>query len=523
MHAKFLAHTIFLFGLAVAPLCAQQPAGAAFHTKGNPILADGSYYSADPAPVVVGDTLYILAGRDEAQPDENDFLMNEWQIFATKDVASGNWTHYPHLMRPEQLFHWAAPGRAYAGQIVEGRDHRFYLYAPVAQATDKFHDPFGVGVAVADSPLGPWTDAHPSGPIVSQATPEASHIQNIDPTVMIDDDGHVYMYWGTFGQLLGVELAQDMVTPIGPMVHVSSLKGFFEAAWLFKRGKTYYMSYAANFAGPHSECTPALYHACLAYGTSDTPLGPWTYRGVLLDPVSSTTSHEGILAFKKQWYLVYHTADAKNGGHFRRSVAIDKLEWDDSTTPATIRKVIPTRAPQPPRPPSRNIAPAAYATASNEPIATQFWMHALNDERAPNNPLPPEMWSSWKPENIPAAPWLAYAWSKPVTLNGARLRFWADHDAGAEEGVAPPANWHIEFWNGSAWKPVEETHRDAMSVERFVGIDFAPVTTSCLRAVFSASGKDEAHAGVAVEEWEALAPKPVPLPAKNLRTGLCPQ
>jgi hypothetical protein len=523
MHSKFLACPLFLLGLAFAPLCAQQPASVPFHSSGNPILADGSYYSTDPAPIVVGDTLYILAGRDEAPPDVNDFIMNEWQLFATKDVASGNWVHTPHLARPEQLFRWAAPGRAYGGQIVEGRDHRFYLYAPVAQATDKFSDPFGVGVAVANSPLGPWTDAHPAGPIVSQAMPEASRIQNIDPTVMIDGDGRVYMYWGTFGQLLGVELAPDMVTSIGPVVHVTTLKGFFEAAWIFKRGQTYYMSYAANSAGPHSECTPALYHACLAYGTSDSPLGPWTYRGVLLDPVSSTTSHEGIIEFKKQWYLTYHTADAKGGGHFRRSVAIDKLEWDDSTTPASIRKVTQTRAPRPPRPPSRNLAPAAAAIASNEPIAPQFWIKALNDERVPANPLPPEMWSSWKPQEIPAAPWLEYAWSQPVTLNGVRLRFWADHEAGATEGVAPPADWRIEFWSGSEWKPVTETRRDATTTERFVSVSFAPVTTSCLRAVFTASGKPEHYAGVAVEEWEALAPTPRQLPAKNTTGAVCPR
>ncbi|WP_420239326.1 family 43 glycosylhydrolase [Telmatobacter bradus] len=492
-----------------------------FHSNGNPILVDGSYYSADPAPLVAGDTLYILAGRDEAPADVNDFIMNEWQIFATKDVASGKWIHYPHLTRPEQLFHWAAPGRAYAGQIVEGHDHRFYFYAPVAQATDKFHDPFGVGVAVADSPLGPWKDAHPSGPIASQAMPEASRIQNIDPTVMVDDDGRVYMYWGTFGQLLGVELAQDMITPIGPVVHVSSLKGFFEAAWLFKRGKTYYLSYASNLVGP--ECTPTLYHACLAYGTSDSPLGPWTYRGVLLGPVSSTTSHEGIIEFNKQWYLIYHTADAKGGGHFRRSVAIDKLEWDDSTTPATIRKVIPTRAPQASRAPSRNIAPAAFASASNEPIATQFWIKALNDERVPADPLPPEMWSTWKPQEIPSKPWVEYAWSKLVTLNGTRLRFWADHDAGAEDGVAPPANLQIKYWNGSAWEPVSETQRDAITTEYFVDVAFTPVTTACLRVEFTASGKSNRNAGVALEEWEALAPTPMPLPAVNTQLGNCPR
>jgi len=510
-------------GLAAMAVAAQQPKGLPLHASGNPILADGSFYSADPAPLVVGDTLYIVAGRDEAPPDVNDFIMKEWQIFATRDVASGNWMHYPAIARPTEIFHWAAAGSAYASQIVQGRNGRFYMYSPVAQAHSSTEDPFGIGVAVADSPLGPWQDAHPAGPIVSQATPAASRIQNIDPTVLINDDGRIYMYWGTFGQLLGVELASDMITLAGPIVHVTTLKGFFEAPWLFKRGHTYYMSYAANHAGPNSECTPALYHACLAYGTSDSPLGPWTYRGVLLGPVSSTTSHEGIVNFKGQWYLVYHTADAKGGGHFRRSVAIDRLEWDNSTVPASIRKVAPTRTPPPPRAPSRNIAPAAVATASNEPIPTQYWIKALNDERAPQNPLPPEMWSSWKPGAIPAHPWLAYAWKNAVELNGIRLWFWADHPSGASEGVALPATWRVEFAQNGVWKPVHETYRDPVVASRFIRVAFNRVTTHCLRIVFDASGQQNQFAGVAVEELEALAPHPVLLPVGREQAQSCPR
>jgi beta-xylosidase len=191
-----------------------------FKSPGNPILGDGSYYSADPAPLVAGDTLYILAGRDEAPAGVNDFVMNEWQIFATQDVAFGVWQHYPSILRPETLFAWAAPGHAYAGQIVQGPDKRYYLYAPVQEANSRNQDPFAIGVAVADSPLGPWKDAHPSGPIISQSLPEPNRIQNIDPTQFVDDDGRVYIYWGTFGRLRGMELAADMVTPKGREVAV---------------------------------------------------------------------------------------------------------------------------------------------------------------------------------------------------------------------------------------------------------------------------------------------------------------
>jgi beta-xylosidase len=498
---------LFALALACTALAAQQP--RTIHSAGNPILADGSYYSADPAPVVVGNTLYILAGRDEAPPDVNDFIMNEWQIFATDDVASGTWRHYPGILRPDTLFAWAAPGHAYAGQIIQGPDKRFYLYAPVQQANSKNRDPFAIGVAVADSPLGPWKDAHPGGPIISQSVPEVNNIQNIDPTQFVDDDGRVYIYWGTFGQLRGMELAPDMVTPRGPEVPITGLTGFFEAPWFFKRNGTYYMIYAGNQAGPNSPCTPAVYHACIAYGTSPSPLGPWTWRGVILDPVSSTTSHPGAIEFKGKWYLVYHTADAAGGGHFRRSVAIDALQWDDSVAPARILKVKPTRAPQPPAPPTRNIAPRAHAGASNEPIPLQYWINALNDGIVRANPLPPDMWCTWTPHN-PATQWAQYEWDQPIQLNGARIYFWADHPAGADEGVAPPAFWKLEYWNGQQWLPVPHPSPYTADLDRFNEVRFDTVTTSRLRATFTASGSNGHNAAVAVQEWEALAPDPHP-------------
>jgi hypothetical protein len=509
--------------LMAASAAIAQPAQHTIQSAGNPIIADGSYYSADPAPVVVGDTLYILAGRDEAPADVNDFIMNEWQIFATQDVASGKWQHYPGFLKPEQVFAWAESGRAYAGQIIQGPDKRYYLYAPVAEAHSHNEDPFAIGVAVADSPLGPWKDAHPSGPIISQSTPEVNHIQNIDPTPFVDSDGRVYIYWGTFGQLRGMELAPDMVTPKGHEMSVRSLTGFFEAARLFQRKGIYYLLYAGNNAGPDSPCTQAVYHACIAYGTATTPLGPWTYRGVVLDTVSSTTSHAGAAEFKGKWYLVYHTADAKDGGHFRRSVAIDRMEWDDSVTPARILKVKPTRAPQPPAPPSRNIAAAARPSASNEPVPLQYWIRALNDGIVRPNPLPPDMWGSWSPDNPPSQ-WIQYEWAKPVTLNGSRIYFWSDHPQGANEGVAPPAAWHLEYWDGSAWKTVKKPSGYPTAVDTFDPVSFEPVTTRCLRAVFDASGDSHQHAALAVEEWEALtltAVKPSELPAAPTTTGSC--
>ena len=294
----------------------------------------------------------------------------------------------------------------------KGPDKRFYLYAPVEEGKREHADPFVIGVAVSDSVLGSWKDAHPSGPIVSQSIPEHNRMQNIDPTVMVDNDGRVYMYWGTFGQLRGIELERDMVTPKGREVKVTSLPGFFEAARLFRRKDTYYLLYADNQVDPHSPCTEAVDHACIAYGTASSLLGPWTYGGVVLDTVSSPTSHSGVIEFKGKWYIVYHTADAKGGGHFRRSVAIDTVQWDDSVSPARVLKVTQKHEPRPPLPPTRNLALAARATASNEPVPVQYWIKSLNDGVVRPNPLPPDMWGSWSPHN-PASQWIQYDWALP--------------------------------------------------------------------------------------------------------------
>jgi hypothetical protein len=508
MTMKCLSLVIAL--LAAAPLAAQtMPRAEKIHSTGNPILADGRYYSTDPAPMVIGDTLWILAGRDEAPADVNDFIMNEWQLLATKDPAKGDWTHYPAIARPEAVFKWAEPGRAYAGQIVPGGDGKFYMYAPVLEAKSDAPDRFAIGVAVADSPVGPWRDAHPAGPIISQRTPERNTIQNIDPTVMVDDDGTPFIYWGTFGQLRGMALDRDMITAKGPEVRVEGLRGFFEAPWLMKRKGIYYMLYAGNNAGPDSDCTPAVYHACIAYGTATSPLGPWTYRGVILKPVSSTTSHSGAVEFKGQWYLAYHTADAVGGGHFRRSVAVDRLEWDDSVSPALIREVVPTRAPQPAPRATRNVAGSAIAFASNIPVPVQYWIKALNDGIRRESPLPPDMWGTWTGKANPAHPWIEYRWDKPVTIDTSRIWFWGDHPAGAGEGVAPPKSWRIEYWDGR-WKPVPHASSYGTAVDEAQETRFSAVTTRCVRATFDASYAGGATAGVAVAEWEVLAPKPMP-------------
>lgn len=311
------------------------------------------------------------------------------------DPSGGSWSLHQDVAQPHSVFSWAKAGTAYAGQVVQGADGKFYMDAPVTQANSATSDPFAIGVAVSSDILGPFTDAHSSGPIISQSVPSPGNIiQNIDPTVLVDTDGGVFIYFGTFGQLMGYELESDMVTIKGSVATIDSLTGYFEAPWLMKRDSTYYMLYAANDAGESSPCTPTSYQACIAYGTASSPLGPWTFRGIVIDNVSFTTSHPGVYQLGDEWFITYHTRDAVGGTHFRRSVAFDKLTWDDTTSPPSIMRVAQTHRPTSANAPTRNIAPRATPSSTNTtPI--QYWIKAINDERVEVNPLPPDYWCSY--------------------------------------------------------------------------------------------------------------------------------
>ncbi|MFI6262454.1 family 43 glycosylhydrolase [Micromonospora sp. NPDC051006] len=513
-------------GLAAGGLLATAtPASAAdsytFTNTVNPILGDGSYYSADPAPVVVPagapgndsgrEQLYIYTGHDQAGPSTNDFVMNEWGAFRTADVEAGEWTHFPSLMRPEQVFAWATPGRAYAGQVVRGVDGRYYWYVPINERDSPASDKFAIGVAVSDSPTGPWTD-HAGGPIISQRVPTPNNIHNIDPTILIEGTApnqRVFVYWGSFSQLRLQEFQPDMKTPVGTQRTVTGLTGFFEAAWIFKRNGTYYLAYAGNNAGPTSQCTPANYHACIAYATASSPEGPWTYRGTMLRPVSSTTSHPGILEFNGEWYIAYHTADAAGGGHFRRSVAIDPVEWDDTQTPPRMKLVTPTPVKGRDMTPRPNIAQAAKVTVSNEPVPTQYWVKALNDEIVRSNPLPPDMWGTWTGNNPPQQ-WVQYTWDQPMRISGSQIEFWNDNPQGSGVGVAAPSRWRVQYWDLGAgqWTDVPNPSGFPTGTQGFQDTSFDPVTTTQVRAVFDASTNGSTYSAVAVEEWKILAAQP---------------
>jgi hypothetical protein len=302
--------------------------GPAVGTHGNnPIMPN--IYTADPAVLVDDCTFYITAGHDEGT---NGFYMRDWYILSSTDMV--NWTDNGHPALSLDVFRWA-DANAWAGQMVK-RNGKFYWYVPVNERGGGM----AIGVAVGDSPLGPFHDAI-GAPLINDAIEmrqfnyahDYDTVFTIDPTVFVDDNGQAYLVYGGFGRMVTVALGDDMTSLKGGMIERTP-QGFFEAPYLTKRNGTYYMVYAAG-----------VNPATIDYATSNSPTGPWQYRGRILDALTglpgqdAPTSHPAIAEFAGQWYLVYHLSNGPGGGTYRRQVAIDKLSFNAD---GTIQKVKPS-------------------------------------------------------------------------------------------------------------------------------------------------------------------------------------
>lgn len=278
----------------------------------NPIIRD--IFSADVAPLTVDDRLYIYVGRDEAKGDQR-FTMNEWRAYSTTDMR--NWTAHGPIMKPTD-FKWAS-GEAWASHMVR-KNGKFYFYATVEH--DKTHPGKAIGVAVSDSPTGPFVDARGSALIQdNKATWRAW--SEIDPAVFTDDDGTSWIAWGN-SNLYFAKLKPNMIELDGPPREVK-VQNYLEGPWLHKRDGIYYLTYA-------SIIEPVQKNERISYATAKSIEGPWTYRGELTGEAhNSFTIHAGIEKFKGNWYFFYHngalTIGDEKGGEYRRSVAVEHLRY----------------------------------------------------------------------------------------------------------------------------------------------------------------------------------------------------
>ena len=265
-------------------------------------------YTADPAPMVYNDTVFLYTTHDEDGAE--GFKMQDWLLYTSTDMV--NWTDHG-VVASLKSFDWVKRDNgAWAEQVVE-RNGKFYMYCPIHGN--------GIGVLVSDSPYRAFKD--PLGkPLVWQK----EHWDDIDPTVFIDEDGQAYMYWGN-PNCYYVKLNEDMISYSGDIVKLKETPEHYqEGPWFYKRNGHYYLAFA-------STCCPEG----IGYAMSDSPTGPWKTKGYIMRPTERTRgNHPGIIDYKGKSYvfgLNYDLLKLETNTHYeRRSVSVAEMHYNEDGT-----------------------------------------------------------------------------------------------------------------------------------------------------------------------------------------------
>ena len=270
----------------------------------------GYRYIADPGAFVYNGRVYIYCSNDDENVDNDGYQMSSLVCISTSDMK--NWTDHGVVVDVPRDASWTtkswAPSPVY-------RDGKFYLYYGNGGSA--------IGVLVADSPLGPFTDPL-NGPIVNSSTPGVQPFDGwlFDPMTYVDDDGQAYMYFGGNGDdnLRVIKLNDDMISVDGAAT-AFDVPNFFEAAWVHKYNGTYYFSYST---------TPSA-GIRIDYMTSNNPMSGFSYRGVMSPqpPQNNNNNHQAVFEFGGNWYQAYHNRTvATNAGEptaYKRNMAVDQL------------------------------------------------------------------------------------------------------------------------------------------------------------------------------------------------------
>lgn len=325
-------------------------------TGGNPLVGDsgddGYIYGGDPSVLVDGDTVYLYTGHDTSSDDEAAnaiYHIEEYLCYSTKDMV--NWKAEGTVMTVDtENVVWARDSAtAWASQVVKHYDKKeekdkYYLYFCSWDNTSGGRQ--SIGVAVADSPTGPFEDI--GEPLVqgSLTEPESNAWDDIDPTVWVEteDTGeeHRYLAWGNSRYYI-CELNEDMVSvkdlngdgeitcgdtkeTADILNHQSGLNSYTEAPWLYRRQKE-----DGEYYGPYYLFYAYGWRERMAYAVTDDLLdGEWKFGRILMLPTAtSNTNHMAVFDFKGKTYFVYHNGSLPAGNGYRRSACITQLEFQE--------------------------------------------------------------------------------------------------------------------------------------------------------------------------------------------------
>lgn len=303
----------------------------------NPIIHD--QFTADPTARVFNGRVYLYPSHDIPAPAgkrQDWFCMEDYHVFSSENLT--DWTDHGIIVS-QTTVPWGKPdGYSMWAPDCVCKNGQYYFYFPNAPKEGRG---FAIGVATADKPEGPFT---------CENTPIAG-VSGIDPCVLLDDDGQAYLYWSGMG-IRGGKLKDNMKELDGELKEVSipgregmppikvggtEMKGlpegFKEGPFAFKRDGHYYLTFPWVRQEGSTET--------LAYAMSDNPLGPWTFKGIIMaeHPNRCWTNHHSILEYRGEWLLFYHHNDYSPRFDKMRSAHIDRINFNHD---GTIQEVKPT-------------------------------------------------------------------------------------------------------------------------------------------------------------------------------------
>jgi hypothetical protein len=277
--------------------------------------------------------------------------MEDYHVFSSDNLT--DWTDHGTIISQDKVkwvdsttYSMWAPDCIY-------RNGKYYFYFPANSFKEhNGRKTFGIGVAIADQPEGPF---------VPQPEP-IKDLPGIDPNVFIDRDGQAYLYW-SLGKIYVAKLKDNMLELAEEPRVVKELpeKGLIEGPWMFERNGIYYMTY------PHV----ANNIERLEYAIGDNPMGPFRFAGVIMDesPMNCWTNHHSFIELKGQWYLFYHQNAYSPKFDKNRSACIDSMFFNED---GTIQKVVPTYRGVGITPSNREIQVDRYSSASNQGVSVEF-------------------------------------------------------------------------------------------------------------------------------------------------------
>ena len=299
----------------------------------NPIIRD--QFTADPTARVFNNKVYLYPSHDIVPPvgqRQDWFCMEDYHVFSSENLT--DWTDHGVIVTQNKV-PWVRPDSysMWAPDCVE-RNGKYYFYFPSAPKDGRG---FGIGVAVAD---------RPEGPFICEPEP-IKGISGIDPCVLQASDGNAYIFWGA-GRCAKLkpnmkELADD--TPKEKvkfgnrefeMYGVNCLKDLpnrqAEGPFAFEYNGNYYLTYP--YVRENTEV--------LGYAMSKNPMGPYEYKGLIMPEHENGcwTNHHSIINYKGQWYLFYHQNAFSPRDDKRRSVQIDKLFFNPDGTIKEVKKTM---------------------------------------------------------------------------------------------------------------------------------------------------------------------------------------